>query len=78
MRDLLAKGKSGIPTPKALKLAAVPAEALRQRPDITALELEIAASLAEVGAAKADLYPSLSLGGSVTVSSASLTGTALP
>ncbi|MFT4162816.1 efflux transporter outer membrane subunit [Shinella sp.] len=78
VRDLLAKGKPGIPTPKALKIAAVPAEALRQRPDINALELEIAASLAEVGAAKADLYPSLSLGGSVTVSSASLTGTALP
>lgn len=78
VRDLLAKGESGIPTPKMLKLAAVPAEALRQRPDINALELEIAASLAEVGAAKADLYPSLSLGGSVTVNSASLTGTALP
>jgi multidrug efflux system outer membrane protein len=78
VRNLLAKGKSGIPTPKTLKLSAVPADALRQRPDINALELEIAASLAEVGAAKADLYPSLSLGGSVTVDSSKLMGTSLP
>ena len=78
VRDLLAKGKSGIPTPKTLKLVAVPADALRQRPDINALELEIAASIAEVGAAKADLYPSLSLGGSVTIGSSTLTGTAAP
>lgn len=78
VRDLLAKGTPGIPTPKTLKLAAVPADALRQRPDINALELEVAASLAEVGAAKADLYPSLNLGGSVTIGSASLTGTSVP
>lgn len=78
VRKLLAKGKSGIPTPKSLRVAAVPAEALRQRPDIGALELEIAANVADVGAAKADLYPSLSLGGSVTISSATFTGTSTP
>ena len=78
VRDLLTKGKQGIPTPRSLKLSAVPAYALRQRPDINALELEIAASLAEAGAAKADLYPSLSLGGSVTIGSSSPAGTALP
>ncbi|TIO14539.1 MAG: efflux transporter outer membrane subunit [Mesorhizobium sp.] len=78
VRQLLAKGKTGIPTPKNFKLAAVPADALRQRPDISALELELAASIADVGAAKADLYPSLSLGGSVTISASSLTGESLP
>ncbi|MBF2714151.1 efflux transporter outer membrane subunit [Agrobacterium vitis] len=78
VRQLLAKGKAGIPAPKTFKPAAVPAEALRQRPDIGALELELAASIADVGAAKADLYPSLSLGGSVTVSSSTLTGGSLP
>ncbi|TGQ04850.1 MULTISPECIES: efflux transporter outer membrane subunit [unclassified Mesorhizobium] len=77
-RSLLAMGKPGIPTPKAFRIAAVPAEALRQRPDINALELEVAASLAEIGAAKADLYPSLSLGGSLTIGSSSLTGAAVP
>ncbi|PDT51399.1 MULTISPECIES: efflux transporter outer membrane subunit [Sinorhizobium] len=78
VRNLLAKGWSDIPTPMTFSVAAVPADALRQRPDINALELEVAASLAEVGAAKADLYPSLSLGGSVTIGSSSLTGTSAP
>jgi multidrug efflux system outer membrane protein len=77
-RALLAKGRPGIPTPKAFKLSAVPADTLRQRPDINALELEVAASLAEVGAVQADLYPSLSLGGSITIDSSKLTGTSLP
>lgn len=78
VRTLLAKGKSGIPTPRSLRVASVPAAALRQRPDIGALELEVAANVADVGAAKADLYPSLSLGGSVTISGASFTGTSTP
>ena len=78
VRRLLAKGKAGIPRPKAFKIAAVPAEALRQRPDINALELEVAAAIADVGAAQADLYPSLSLGGSVTINSSTLAGTSVP
>mgnify|MGYP000288189135 CR=1 FL=1 len=78
VRQLLAKGKSGIPAPKSLRIAAVPAQALRQRPDIGALELAIAAAVADVGAAKADLYPSLTLDGSVTISSSTLTGHSAP
>ncbi|MBH0238380.1 efflux transporter outer membrane subunit [Methylobrevis albus] len=78
VRALLGKGKGGIPAPKNLRLAAVPAEALRQRPDIGALELDVAAAIADVGAAKADLYPSLSLGGSVSIDSSTLTGTSAP
>jgi NodT family efflux transporter outer membrane factor (OMF) lipoprotein len=78
VRQLLSKGRAGIPSPKNLRIAAVPAEALRQRPDIGALELEIAAAVAEVGAAKADLYPSLTLDGSVTISSSTLTGHSAP
>jgi len=78
VRELLTKGRSGIPIPKTFKLTAVPADALRQRPDINTLELEIAAAFAEIGAAQANLYPSLSLSGSVTLDSASMTGIALP
>ncbi|SCW74051.1 efflux transporter, outer membrane factor (OMF) lipoprotein, NodT family [Ancylobacter rudongensis] len=78
VRRLLAQGKPGLPAPKSFQITAVPAEALRQRPDINALELEVAAAVADVGAAKADLYPSLSLAGSVTISSSTLTGAALP
>ncbi|WEX91426.1 efflux transporter outer membrane subunit (plasmid) [Sinorhizobium garamanticum] len=78
VRAILTKGKTAIPTPKNFRIDAVSAEALRQRPDISALELELAASIADLGAAKADLYPSLSLGGSVTISSSTLTGDSLP
>ncbi|MCA1494039.1 efflux transporter outer membrane subunit [Ensifer sp. NBAIM29] len=78
VREIMAKGKTGIPTPKSFLINAVPADVLRQRPDISALELELAASIADIGAAKADLYPSLSLGGSVTISSSTLTGDSLP
>ncbi|TIW37448.1 MAG: efflux transporter outer membrane subunit [Mesorhizobium sp.] len=78
VRELLASGRPGIPAPKAFKIAAVPAEALRQRPDVNALELEVAAAIADVGAAKADLYPTLSLNGSVTIGTSSLTGAGAP
>ncbi|TPN20868.1 efflux transporter outer membrane subunit [Mesorhizobium sp. B2-3-3] len=78
VRELLAKGKTGIPAPKKFSITSVPAKALRQRPDIGALELEVAASIADIGAAKADLYPSLSLSGSVAISSSTLTGTSAP
>jgi outer membrane protein, multidrug efflux system len=78
VRSLLARGKSKIPTPKAFRVISVPAEALRQRPDIDALELELAAAIADVGAAKADLYPSLSMSGSITISQSTLTGKSLP
>ncbi len=78
VRRLLTKGTAVVPTPKNLRIASVPADALRQRPDIAALELEMAALTADVGAAKADLYPSLSLAGSITISSATVTGTSVP
>jgi NodT family efflux transporter outer membrane factor (OMF) lipoprotein len=77
VRRLLA-ARHALPAPAELVIAAVPADALRQRPDIRALEYALAASVADVGAAKADLYPSLSLGGSITISSSTLTGATLP
>jgi outer membrane protein, multidrug efflux system len=59
----------GIPRPKGLHVSDVPAQVLRQRPDLASLERELAASSAEIGAAEADLYPSVSLGGSLSRSS---------
>lgn len=41
----------------------IPAETLRNRPDVRRAERELAASTAEVGVATADLYPSFSLSG---------------
>ncbi|WP_138470093.1 efflux transporter outer membrane subunit [Poseidonocella sp. HB161398] len=43
----------------------VPADLLRNRPDVRSAEADLAAAVAEVGVAEADLYPSLSLGGTV-------------
>lgn len=58
----------GLPAPASLEVQSVPANALRQRPDLASLERELAASSAEIGVAQADLYPSLSLSGSISVS----------
>lgn len=45
----------------------VPAELLRQRPDIRRAERELAAQHAKIGAAKAELYPTLTLPGTLGV-----------
>lgn len=64
---ILAKG-GGMPAAKGFRVAEVPADMLRQRPDIAEAELTFAASLLDLGVARADLYPSLTLAGSVTLS----------
>ena len=52
-------------------VSSVPAEVMRRRPDIRSAERRLAAQTAEVGVATAALYPSLSLGGSIGVTSTS-------
>ncbi|RYY53207.1 MAG: RND transporter, partial [Comamonadaceae bacterium] len=51
--------------PAIQAIASVPAEALAQRPDVYAAELEVAAASAAVGEAQGQRYPRLSLTGSV-------------
>jgi outer membrane protein TolC len=53
----------------------VPANLLLRRPDIRAAEFQIAAQSAQIGVAKADLYPSVTLVGSIGWSATSLPGT---
>jgi len=53
----------------------VPAALLLRRPDIRAAEWSVAAQSAQIGVAKADLYPSVTLMGSIGWSATSLPGT---
>lgn len=46
----------------------IPADLIRNRPDIRRAERELAAAVADIGVAEAQLYPSISLGGSISPS----------
>src|SRR5262249_27969642 len=58
-------GATGIPSPPAQVAVSVPAEMLRRRPDIRSAELQAVAQCDRIGVAKADLFPSLTLSGSI-------------
>ena len=60
-----------IPTADAARLVGIPAEALRQRPDIRAAEREWAAQIARRRSAQRDRLPRLSLTGSIGLESLS-------
>jgi NodT family efflux transporter outer membrane factor (OMF) lipoprotein len=62
LEDLLA-GSKAIPVAPPQVAVGIPAELLRRRPDIRAAELQAAAQSAQIGVAKADLYPAFSLTG---------------
>lgn len=59
----------GIPSPKVQNSVGLPADLLRNRPDIQSLERRLAAATAAIGIREADLYPSLRVNGNVTLSS---------
>ena len=56
-------GSSGIPEAPLEIAVGMPAELLRRRPDIRSAEYQAAAQCAQIGVAKADLYPAFSLSG---------------
>ncbi len=70
----LAEKKGLIPLVERAVLQDIPANLLLRRPDIRAAELNVAAQSALIGVAKADLYPALTLLGSIAWSTSSLDG----
>ena len=69
-RELAAPG----PVPQAAQGLALslPAETLRQRPDVRAAELQVSAAWSRVAGADAARYPSFKLGGSIGLNAATL------
>ncbi|MDR9772114.1 efflux transporter outer membrane subunit [Rhizobium hidalgonense] len=67
LTDELRKGV-GQPVFRGDIRAGIPADLLRNRPDIRKAERELAAAVADIGAAEAQLYPSIALSGSISPS----------
>lgn len=61
-----------LPVAPADILVGVPADTLRQRPDVRSAERALAAATARVGVAQAQLYPSLGISGNIGTSSTSI------
>jgi len=55
-------------------VSAVPAQVLAQRPDLFQAERAVAAARADIGAAQADRYPRLTLGGTVAAGAVRMSG----
>jgi NodT family efflux transporter outer membrane factor (OMF) lipoprotein len=72
--DPLLTGASVIPTPPGQVGVSVPAEMLRRRPDIRGAELRAVAQCDRIGVAKTDLFPKLTLFGSVGTLTLNSTG----
>lgn len=70
LRSVLSKSSLKFPlTHGTFDITEVPAEVMRQRPDIAALEREVYATYAEIKSAEADRYPNLSLSGVIDAAS---------
>lgn len=54
-----------LPVPARFSVSVLPADLLRQRPDLAASEREVAAASAEIGVAEAARFPGLAISGSI-------------
>jgi len=64
--QLLIESEQPIPSPPDVVAVGLPVDLLRQRPDLRRAERLLAAQTALIGVAQADLYPSLSLPGTLS------------
>lgn len=65
LRQKLASAPAAIAQAAPFSIASVPAQTLAQRPDVFAAERDVVVASAQVGSARAQRYPRLTLGGSV-------------
>lgn len=65
-----------IPAGPAIVAVGIPADTLRQRPDVRLAERNLAAATAQIGVAKAALYPALAISGNIGTNAVSLGGLA--
>ncbi|WP_260957904.1 efflux transporter outer membrane subunit [Pseudomonas citri] len=65
--EVLGHTPAQLPQPAELNVQQIPADLLRQRPDLASSERELAAANAEIGVAQAERLPSLSLAGTFSV-----------
>ena len=70
----MAEGKDTIPRAELGVIVDLPADLLRRRPDVRAVEMQLAAQSALIGVKEADFYPSIALLGSLGLSATSLAG----
>ncbi len=68
----MVEAKDTIPQADLEVIVDMPADLLRRRPDVRAAEMQLAAQSALIGVSTADLYPSISLLGSMGLSATSL------
>jgi len=71
LADLL-EGPSAIPVSPPQVIVGIPADLLRRRPDIRSAELQAVAQSAQIGVARADLFPAFSLLGNFVLLSTDL------
>ena len=71
----LLAGSSAVPNAPEILSVGIPADMLRQRPDVRQAEMQAMAQNARVGVARADLYPSFSIRGSLGLAAADGTNT---
>lgn len=64
-------GSSALPTVPTFAVDTLPAQVLRQRPDVASRERDLAAASANIGVAEAALYPSIQLSGTIGLSAGS-------
>lgn len=78
LRATLGEDLSLLPRPDGFQVTAIPANLLRQRPDIVTAERELASASALIGVAEAAQWPSLTLSGSVTLTATRGSATTAP